>query len=135
MTFLLPILTVLLMVLAPVVGIATAGREKHLLRANYAVLVGGLLLVNFILSAIVDVGDIADATGPAAAVAVAVLMLAVVAITTFFGARWSGHRLNHLGWSRWWALLLIVPIINVLTIIGFCVVPGQQRASDTGTGN
>lgn len=118
------LIIVLFVVFLPVVGIATAGQVKQLQRASYALRVLGLLVFSFILSFVVE-----EFKGTAASDGIFVAALLISIVVALLWARWSAHRLNHLGRTRWWALLLLVPFVNLITIIVLCLVPGKAQAA------
>ncbi|MEH6631892.1 MAG: DUF805 domain-containing protein [Halopseudomonas aestusnigri] len=39
---------------------------------------------------------------------------------------WMVHRLNHIGWSKWFVFLMLIPIVHGLLVI----VPGKRKNED-----
>ena len=106
----------------PVIGIATVGRERQLRRVDYAKRLAGLLAVNIIFG--VAVREDVETFGN---VVLLVVVLLVAIATVALSAVWSAHRLNHIGWTRWLALLSLVPFVNIFGAIGLCLVPGWPQ--------
>lgn len=49
-----------------------------------------------------------------------------VILTTFSAQMcWMAHRLNHIGWSKWLALLIAVPGINLILGLLLVAMPGK----------
>ncbi len=116
----------------PVIGIATAGHVKQLRRAAYALRVAGLLIALFIFGLVIPeeiervfVHGGSDNVHTGAIPLSFMVYFAVIIL----GARWSAHRLHHIGVSRWWALLLLVPGFSILPVIVLCLIPGKPQAA------
>ena len=100
-------------------GIATAGQQAFLARNDFAMrAVLSIPVAWFIffvaLHEIPKIGDIA------------LFGLAVSAAFAFLYGRWCALRLNHIGWQRWLALLLLVPIANFFWVIALFFIPGRK---------
>ncbi len=54
------------------------------------------------------------------------MLFAAGILLSFLYGRWCTLRLNHIGWSRWFALLLLVPIVNILGVIALFFIPGRK---------
>lgn len=113
--------------LATILGVATAGREVGLTRRFYAFRVLLLLLLGMasygLAWAFVQPGT------PLALVA-ALCAFAYGSVALFLCARWSAQRLNDAGSDPWLALLVAVPPVNVLAVIAWCLLRG--RAGEAG---
>ncbi|WP_417433738.1 DUF805 domain-containing protein [Kiloniella sp.] len=49
-----------------------------------------------------------------------------VILTTFCAQMcWMAHRLNHIGWSKWLALLIAVPGVNIILGLLLTAMPGK----------
>jgi uncharacterized membrane protein YhaH (DUF805 family) len=102
-------------VIFAVLGIATAGDVKQLPRKGYALRVSILLIVYYVFGFV-----LAASRSVELFLATAPIHLAAVVIAT----RWSAHRLNHIGRSRWWALSLSLPLLNLIPVLALCLIPG-----------
>lgn len=118
---------------APVIAIASASRDKPLPRMPYFWRAAGLLLTGGILWLYVE-----NQSTEVAHVALAVLVLMwVVAIVVlgFLGTLWSVYRIQDIGRSKWWSLLLLVPLIALFYVIFLIFYPappgGQQGRQDS----
>ena len=115
----------------------TAGSEKTgtgtevlasgISRLWYFLIIAGLMLLVSAfagLSAPVDAGGrpLPDPNGTRKAGLLSVIFLCVL------GSTWATYRrLEHIGASRWWSLLTLVPGVNVLVAIICSIVPGKLR--------
>ncbi len=116
----------------PVIGIATAGHVKQLQRVAYALRVVGLLIAFVIFGLVIPEeiertfvhGGSDNVHTGAIPVSWLVYFAAII-----LGARWSAHRLHHIGVSRWWALVLLVPGLSFLPFMVLCLIPGKPQAA------
>ena len=61
-------------------------------------------------------------------------ILATIIVMAVFGMLWAVHRVQDIGWSKWWSLLLLVPAANLIYLLALLLWPGrkieeQQEAS------
>ncbi len=116
----------------PVIGIATAGHVKQLQRVAYALRVVGLLLALLIFGIVfpeeLEHVFVRGGTDNVHTSSIPMSWLVYFAVIGL-GARWSAHRLHHIGVSRWWALLLLVPGFSILPVIVLCLIPGKPQAA------
>ncbi|MFD2207611.1 DUF805 domain-containing protein [Kiloniella antarctica] len=54
------------------------------------------------------------------------IIFIVIVFTVCFQSCWMVHRLNHIGWSRWTVLFMLIPLVG--GIFGFLLmtVPGRK---------
>ena len=116
----------LLYYLVPVLaGVATAGRQAFLPRNDFAmrvVLSLGVFLLGLYLSVHRAARELPLLEN------IALLFLAAGVVLGLLLGRWCALRLNHIGWSRWFALLLLVPIVNFVGVIALFFIPGRKAA-------
>lgn len=116
------------------IGALSAGSTASIGRVAYAVrllaVLGALVFSVFALFSLL--AQASEGTGdqlPTSDFPFATIMVsafAVVVLLPFLLGRWSSLRLNHIGWTRWLALLLYVPPANVILLILLCVMPGKE---------
>jgi hypothetical protein len=91
------------------------GRQQYLIRL--AGLFGASLLIGMLSLAI---------WGQMGGVAAQVIW---GSIGTSFVLYWSIHRTQDVGWSRWLALLVLVPGVNFAWMIALCAIPAVAHDS------
>lgn len=96
------------------------GRVRYL---GYGVAFNLLVLVAMVVRTLATGGSTAGATAAQAIPALAGLVLAIVL---------GGRRLHDLGRTRWVALCLLIPVINIVVAFWLICAPGQPHANRFG---
>ena len=104
------------------IGMLSAGRQSILVRSDFAMRIvlsfpASLFAYFVVLHELPRIDDIA------------VFSLALVFLFCFLFGRWCTLRLNHIGWSRWLALLLLVPVLNCVWLLALFFIPGRKPVS------
>jgi len=111
---------------AYIVPLAMANSGKRMARKPYAIrtVIGilALVVVNVIVSAIGE--------GSAALVATGVMLLGSVALSVFL-VLWSAHRAQDIGWSKWWCLIFLIPLVGLVFWFVLLFKAGKITAEDT----
>lgn len=109
-----------------VVAIVSAGRSAVLFRNDFAMRIvlsfGAAFVVTFFLGVDLWRGELTFER-------VNLLSLVISLTISFLYGRWCALRLNHIGWSRWLALLLLVPLVNILGLLVLFFIPGHKPVS------
>ena len=116
---------VLLLFIVPIVLIILASADKTMSRGGFAIRV----IVMFAIATVVGLVPYGDDLLIENLV-ITIMGLVFALITTV----WSVHRLNEIGWSRWWALLTWVPFVNfvMLAVLSFKgAKPNETQAVST----
>ena len=117
---------ILVFLAAYIVPLALANTGKRMVRKPYAMrtVIGILALV--VANVIVPlVGE-----GSAALVLLGLIILGSAALSVFL-VLWSAHRAQDIGWSKWWCLLFLVPIVGLVFWFVLLFKPGKATREDT----
>lgn len=109
---------------APVIAIASASREKTLSRLPYFWRVASLIAATLVLRLLVEV-LVSEPPSVAGAI-VGLGWIVALVIFGILGALWSVHRVQEVGASKWWSLLLLVPAVNLIHIAFLFFYSGQK---------
>ena len=104
------------------IGILSTAPQSILVRNDFAMRIvlsipASLFIFFVVLHEIPKIADIA------------VFSLAFSFLFCFLLGRWCTLRLNHIGWSRWLVLLLLVPLVNLVWLIALFFIPGRKPVS------
>ncbi len=120
-------LIIALGVVIPVVTIALANRDKTLTRIHYVVrtVVANAVVVVlvFVIPSFLQSADQALVLN----IAIMIVSLIVFILLTL----WSVHRLRDIRWSRWIALIMGIPLGNLILMILLCCWPGRDHSAET----
>lgn len=119
----------LIVILAPVLGIIMAGKEREIGRLAYAFRAGGVIFLSLVAQYLVRNSFEID---PSNSAFVGLGILAINTLFLFLLARWSVHRLSEIGISRWAALFLIVPLLNIILVLSLCFLRGKEQRGHLG---
>jgi uncharacterized membrane protein YhaH (DUF805 family) len=107
---------------APILAIAVADREKTLSRNSYVVRTLGLFVGLVVVSVIAYLISEAIGNGISALGGL---------VFTIFLALWSSHRSQEVGWSKWWSLLLMLPVVGLIFWVILLFKPSHEGKTVT----
>lgn len=104
-------------VVVPVTAIVLAKKDKTLARLPYL----------YRLIAIFVVGMAGKFVGEQTVnLGVFVVLVCVFLFMWLLQYLWAVHRTQDIGWSKWWVLLTIIPLVNVVYIFVILFVPRRK---------
>ena len=110
-----------------ILGIVTASKTCDLGRMAYVMRIGAAfslsVLIGALMQAVLDHGSVVHAVAIIGFVASCLASL-------FLYARWSVHRLRNAGWSPWLGILVVVPFVNLLTLLFLCLLPPSTHSTE-----
>ncbi len=109
-------LSVLAAIVAP---IALASKDQTLARLPFFLRFLFLVIVAALLNLLV-----------AATNSTAIFFTAFAAGTVLavFGMMWAVHRVQDIGWPKWWCLLALVPALGLIFVLVLLLWPSTKRA-------
>ena len=112
-------LIVLLVVgLAGIVPIFAANASKTLPRGPYAIRTLASYLAIFVMSTV---------TAAAGNAFLSIIELLINGVLGILIVLWSVHRVQDIGWSKWWCLLFFVPLVGIVFWFVLLFKMGEQR--------
>jgi len=111
-------LIVLFICLLPIVSIKLASDDKTMNRGAFGIRTILMVLIGIIVAVIP--GD--------ANIVISLAITAAALVYDFFMTVWAVHRLNEIGWSRWWAYLIWFPLLNLAMLLILCFKKSKQAA-------
>ncbi len=115
-------LIVLCILAANVVPIKIASKDKTLTRLPYFFRILILVVVAVFLKSLGGTSD---------RIEIVFGILATTIVVTVFGTLWAVHRVQDIGWSKWWSLLLLVPPANLIYSLALLLWPGRGYGRKT----
>jgi hypothetical protein len=103
--------------LVPLVPILAASPKKTLTRKPYALRTIGVYVAMFVI------GFILGVVGGDAGSGISFLLNLILGILIVL---WSVHRVQNIGWAKWWCLLLFVPLVGLIFWLVLLFAPGRQ---------
>jgi hypothetical protein len=101
-----------------IISIACAGPNKTLTRIPYAIRTIGFFVFAVALLLAGFIYEISLGGG----VGIFVVVIGASALYVL----WSVYRTQDIGWSRWWNLLLFIPITHLVWVIILIIMPGDD---------
>jgi uncharacterized membrane protein YhaH (DUF805 family) len=93
-----------------------ASKDKRLTRLPNFCRVLALISVGFIL------GVLSEVTGNPGMAELALIGVGLWVLHLV----WAVHRAQDIGWSKWWCLLLQVPVVNLVTLLALLLWPSRK---------
>ena len=116
------LIVIAVVMLVGLVPILAASSKKTLARKAYALRTisayGAMLLIGFLAGATEG-----EAASSLLASGVGLLMNLTLAILALV---WSVHRVQDIGWAKWWCLLLFVPLVGLIFWLVLLFKPGSH---------
>ncbi|MGD1879144.1 MAG: DUF805 domain-containing protein [Kiloniellaceae bacterium] len=107
-------------VLIGAIPIAFASPVRTLSRRPYALRTLAAFLAMLVLSSLTK-----SAGGGSAFLSIIDVIVSVVLWIQI--VVWSVHRVNNIGWSKWWCLLILLPLVNIVFWFVLLFKIGEQR--------
>jgi len=121
---------VLVFIGVPVTAIAFANGHKTLSRLPYFWRTLGVWAANLGLWFVAD--GLPDTASDQTMAATILVFCIVALILGVLETLWSVHRIQEIGGSKWWSLLLWVPAVNLIYIAFLIFYPGQATVEPSG---
>lgn len=123
------VLVIVISVAVPVAAIVTTGQAHRLNRLGYGLRVLGLVVLNAVLGVLASFRLEGGGTLPPAE-GLAIALGYIVAF--FLAVRWTAQRLNDIGSSRWLAVLIAVPLVNLILVIVLLIIGSEKPEAADG---
>lgn len=117
------VLVIVISVAVPVAAVLTTGQPRRLNRLGYGLRVLGLVVLNAVLGAFASFRLEGGGTLP---LPEAIVVALGYLVAFFFAVRWTAQRLNDIGSSRWLAVLIAVPLVNLILVIVLLIIGSEK---------